>query len=60
MRKGERQQEFVTGIKIDEIGHDHTGKAKYKFDPHTFSFTDEIADKIPSIVNSLRNNSSSN
>ncbi len=60
LRKGERQQEFVTGIKIDEIGHDHTGKAKYKFDPHTFSFTDEIADKIPSIVNSLRNNSSSN
>ena len=59
MRKGEKQQEFVTGIKIDEIGHDHTGKAKYKFNPHTFSFTDEIADDIPNIINSLKNDASS-
>lgn len=59
LRKGEKQQEFVTGIKIDEIGHDHTGKAKYKFNPHTFSFTDEIADDIPNIINSLKNDVSS-
>lgn len=59
LRKGEKQQEFVTGIKIDEIGHDHTGKAKYKFNPHTFSFTDEIADDIPNIINSLKNDASS-
>lgn len=59
LRKGEKQQPFVTAIKIDEIGHDHTGKPKYKFDPKTFSFTDKLADDIPQIINDLKTKSSS-
>lgn len=54
------QQEFVTGIKINEIGHDHLGYEKHVFDSESMSFEDKIADDIPVIIKSLKNGVTNN
>lgn len=56
LQKDTKQQQKVTAIKINEIGHNHLGKEKYQLDNNTFSFTSEIADDIPNIINSIDNN----
>lgn len=55
IQKDVPQQDYVTAIKVDEIGHDHLGNEKHIFDRKTMSFKDEVADDIPHIINDIRN-----
>lgn len=54
IQKDVKQQDDVTLIKINEIGHDHLGHEKFIFDKKLLSFTQEVADDIPSIITSLQ------
>ncbi len=54
LEKNVPQQEYVTAIKIDEIGHDHLGQEKFVLDSESLTFTDEVADDIPGIISALQ------
>lgn len=60
IQKDKPQQDFITSIKIKEIGHDHLGREKHVFDAKTMSFKDEIADDIPKVIKDLENGVTSN
>ena len=47
------QQEEITMIVAEEIGHDHNGKPIYRWDSHKKCITDELWDDIPLIVKEL-------
>lgn len=52
LEKNKLQQENITVIKVNEIGHDHLGKEKFKLDTK-YQFTNEVADDIPDIIREL-------
>lgn len=58
IQKNIKQQEDICAIKINDIGHDHLGSAKYVLDENTYEFTDKIADDIPGVIQSLKTKSS--
>ncbi|RWZ41964.1 restriction endonuclease subunit M [Levilactobacillus brevis] len=53
LQKNKPQQDMVTVIKVNEIGHDHLGHEKFILDNNNYSFTNIIADDIPNIIDSL-------
>lgn len=56
IRKNQVQGEFITCIKINEMGHDHLGKEKFRLNKNTMKFTDEVADDIPIIIDMIKSN----
>ena len=59
LEKNREQSKFIRMIKVDEIGHDHSGAIKYVFDYEKHEYTNIIDDDIPLIIDDLNNNEES-
>jgi type I restriction enzyme M protein len=55
LQKGKPQQNEIIMAVAEEIGHDHTGRDLYRFDPETEKFTDKIWDDTEIIREELKN-----
>ena len=55
MEKGRKQQDEITMIVAEEIGHDHNGKPMYRWDSKKRCITEEIWDDIPLIIDEIKN-----
>ena len=53
IQKNRPQQEKITAIRVEEIGHDHLGNEKFRLNEN-HEYSDFVADDIPSIIEMLR------
>ena len=60
LEKGRPQQDKVTMVVAEEIGHDHNGKPIYRWDNNQKCVTDELWDDIPLIINEIQQNNGNN
>lgn len=60
LEKGKPQQELITMAVCEEIGHDHNGKRKFRYDEDLKLFTKEVWDDSLNVIKELDDPSHSN